>query len=101
MTMSFFLKAYLPLTQTSRIAAALVTLALAACASFPASPPQTVPTPAAAAPAPTPIPAPPPVVTFPAEDELPAMHATGGDPDSVTNVTLQLRSEYGDLWERI
>ncbi|TMH01603.1 MAG: lytic transglycosylase, partial [Betaproteobacteria bacterium] len=29
------------------------------------------------------------------------MHATGGDPDSVTNVTLQLRSEYGDLWERI
>ena len=29
------------------------------------------------------------------------MRATGGDPDSVTNVTLQLRSEYGDLWERI
>src|SRR5438270_12627306 len=102
MTMSFFLKAYLTPTQTSRIAAALVTLALAACASFPASPPQTVPAPAAApAPEPTPIPAPPPVVTFPAEDELPAMHATGGDPDSVTNVTLQLRSEYGDLWERI
>jgi len=22
-------------------------------------------------------------------------------PDSVTNLTLQLRSEYGDLWERI
>ncbi len=29
------------------------------------------------------------------------MRATGGDPDSVTNTTLQLRSEYGDLWERI
>jgi len=100
--MSFFLKAYLPPAQTSRIAAALVTLALAACASFPASPPQTVPAPAPApAPEPAPVPAPPPVVTFPAEDELPAMHATGGDPDSVTNVTLQLRSEYGDLWERI
>jgi membrane-bound lytic murein transglycosylase D len=41
------------------------------------------------------------VVTFPAEDELPDMRATGGDPDSVTNTTLQLRSEYGDLWERI
>lgn len=27
--------------------------------------------------------------------------ATGGDPDSVTNATLQLHSEYGDLWERI
>jgi peptidoglycan lytic transglycosylase D len=27
--------------------------------------------------------------------------ATGGDPDSVTNATLQLRSEYGDLWTRI
>jgi membrane-bound lytic murein transglycosylase D len=29
------------------------------------------------------------------------MRATGGDPDSVTNATLQLRSEYGDLWEHI
>ena len=29
------------------------------------------------------------------------MRATGGDPDSVTNTTLQLRSEYGDLWEHI
>ena len=29
------------------------------------------------------------------------MRATGGDPDSVTNATLRLRSEYGDLWERI
>jgi membrane-bound lytic murein transglycosylase D len=27
--------------------------------------------------------------------------ATGGDPESVTNATLQLRSEYGDLWTRI
>src|ERR1700681_2934080 len=104
MTMSFFLKAYLTRAQTSRIAAALVTSALAACASFPATPPETVPAPASAtapAPEPAPVPAPPPVATFPAEDELPAMRATGGDPDSVTNVTLQLRAEYGDLWERI
>jgi membrane-bound lytic murein transglycosylase D len=102
--MSFFLKAYLTRAQTSRIAAAFVTSALAACASFPATPPETVPAPAsapAAAPEPAPVPAPPPVATFPAEDELPAMRATGGDPDSVTNVTLQLRAEYGDLWERI
>ena len=27
--------------------------------------------------------------------------ASGGDPDAVTNATLQLRSEYGDLWVRI
>src|ERR1700694_3549961 len=106
MTMSFFLKAYLTRAQTSRIAAALVTSALAACASFPATPPETGPVPApasASTPArePAPVPAPPPVVTFPAEDELPAIRATGGDPDSVTNVTLQLRAEYGDLWERI
>ncbi len=33
--------------------------------------------------------------------EPPAHIATGGDPDSVTNATLQLRSEYGDLWSRI
>jgi peptidoglycan lytic transglycosylase D len=33
--------------------------------------------------------------------EPPAQMATGGDPDSVTNATLQLRSEYGDLWTRI
>ncbi|TMH59952.1 MAG: LysM peptidoglycan-binding domain-containing protein [Betaproteobacteria bacterium] len=33
--------------------------------------------------------------------EPPVQIATGGDPDSVTNATLQLRSEYGDLWTRI
>ena len=33
--------------------------------------------------------------------EPPPQMATGGDPDSVTNATLQLRSEYGDLWTRI
>ena len=32
--------------------------------------------------------------------DLPEL-ATGGDPNSVTNATLQLRSEYGDLWGRI
>jgi membrane-bound lytic murein transglycosylase D len=35
------------------------------------------------------------------EVELPIELATGGDPDAVTNATLQLRSEYGDLWTRI
>ena len=33
--------------------------------------------------------------------EPPGELATGGDPDSVTNSSLQLRSEYGDLWTRI
>jgi len=33
--------------------------------------------------------------------EPPPQMASGGDPDSVTNATLQLRSEYGDLWTRI
>jgi membrane-bound lytic murein transglycosylase D len=36
-----------------------------------------------------------------APPEAPVELATGGDPDSVTNATLQLRSEYGDLWTRI
>jgi len=35
------------------------------------------------------------------ERDAVALRATGGDPDSVTNATLQLRSEYGDLWTRI
>ena len=39
-----------------------------------------------------------PVILSP---EPPAQMATGGDPESVTNATLQLRSEYGDLWTRI
>ena len=37
----------------------------------------------------------------PSEPDPTALLATGGDPDSVTNATLQLRSEYGDLWTRI
>src|SRR6202158_1095452 len=104
MTMSFFWKAYLTRAQISRIAAALVTSALAACGSVPATPPETGPVPAlstARARDAAPVPPPPPVAAFPAEDELHAMRATGGDPDSVTNVTLQFRAEYGDLWERI
>jgi membrane-bound lytic murein transglycosylase D len=36
-----------------------------------------------------------------APSEPPPQFATGGNPDSVTNATLQLRSEYGDLWSRI
>jgi membrane-bound lytic murein transglycosylase D len=35
------------------------------------------------------------------EAETPVGLATGGDPDAVTNATLQLHSEYGDLWTRI
>jgi membrane-bound lytic murein transglycosylase D len=38
---------------------------------------------------------------MPSAAEPPSELATGGDPDSVTNATLQLRSEYGDLWTRI
>jgi len=35
------------------------------------------------------------------EVEPPIELATGGDPDAVNNATLQLRSEYGDLWTHI
>ena len=35
------------------------------------------------------------------EPEPPANRATGGDPDSITNATIVLRSEYTDLWERL
>jgi membrane-bound lytic murein transglycosylase D len=35
------------------------------------------------------------------EAEPPVELATGGDPDAVNNATLQLRSEYGDLWTHI
>ena len=52
-------------------------------------------------PEPAPVPAPPPVATLPPVDELADVRATGGDADSVINGTVPLRSEYGDLWERI
>jgi membrane-bound lytic murein transglycosylase D len=68
-------------------------LALASCATAPRLPPE----PIAFAPPPEQVPQPPVVV----EAEPAAYRATGGDPDAVTNATLQLRSEYGDLWVRI
>jgi membrane-bound lytic murein transglycosylase D len=43
----------------------------------------------------------PPVVPIVVMPEAAPQLATGGDPDSVNNATLQLRSEYGDLWTRI
>jgi len=98
---------------TLAVAAALA-LALASCATVPKGGPAAV----SAAPAllePTSVaePAVAPEVPITAAEiavepmhpgappEPPAQLATGGDPDSVTNATLQLRSEYGDLWTRI
>jgi membrane-bound lytic murein transglycosylase D len=80
----------------AKIAAAVVTLALAACASVPRLPP----VPLAFSPPAEKVPE-PPVVPIALDREPEAQLATGGDPNSVTNQTLQLRSEYGDLWARI
>jgi membrane-bound lytic murein transglycosylase D len=97
---------------TLTVAAALA-LALVACATVPKPPP-----PAGAAPAPPaaanvlePAALPEEPITAAeiavepmrpaAPPEPPVELATGGDPASVTNATLQLRSEYGDLWTRI
>jgi membrane-bound lytic murein transglycosylase D len=80
--------------RAARIAPTLIlALALASCATAPRLPPD----PIAFAPPPEQVPEPPVVV----EPEPAAYRATGGDPDAVTNATLQLRSEYGDLWVRI
>jgi membrane-bound lytic murein transglycosylase D len=73
-------------------------LALTACAGIPATSPPPLPPSALEPMLRVEV---PPIATFPPEDVLPDMRATGGDPDSVTNATLQLRSPYGDLWERI
>jgi peptidoglycan lytic transglycosylase D len=97
---------------TFTAAAAILALTLGACAPMPRTPPTAAVTerPAAAgiayapaASAEEPITAaeagaePMPPVGPPELSDL----ATGGDPNSVTNATLQLRSEYGDLWTRI
>ena len=94
------------------IAVGHVALVLAACASVqpqlaaPSEPSEAIATPT---PAPAPEPATPatpagaasePALAAPAA-ETPSLQAIGGDPDSVTNATLQLRSEYGDLWSRL
>ncbi len=80
----------------AKSAVAVLTLGLAACASIPHWPLA----PIAFSPPPEQVPQ-PPIAPF-AIDREPDPHlATGGDPDSVTNATLQLRSEYGDLWTRV
>ena len=92
-------------------------LVLCSCASVPTTPVPAKPAdtaPAAVKPAPSVIedaaPAEQPIIAAEAAaepmpvvlpPEPPPQMATGGDPDSVTNATLQLRSEYGDLWTRI
>jgi len=95
--------------ELARLAAlTLVALALASCATV------TVPPVASLPPLTEPEGAPPPVANSvptesapellagpPVEPDPITYRATGGDPDSVTNATLQLRSEYGDLWSRI
>jgi membrane-bound lytic murein transglycosylase D len=100
-----------PAFTTALAMATVCAVALAACATAPRA---LTPVAAAAAPA-------PPAARDPAEpaarpeepisaaeiaaEPQPAAPepplATGGDPDSVTNATLQLRSEYGDLWMHI
>ena len=81
--------------RAARIASTLtLAFALASCATAPRLPPD----PIAFASPPEQVPEPP---ALPVALEPPAHMATGGDPDGVTNATLQLRSEYGDLWIRI
>jgi membrane-bound lytic murein transglycosylase D len=85
---------------------------LCSCASVPPAPSRALPEATAPAPSVTETSTPPELAITAAEaggepmpivlpPEPPAQMATGGDPDSVTNATLQLRSEYGDLWTRI
>jgi membrane-bound lytic murein transglycosylase D len=89
-------KARVPFIDIAKVAAAVLTLALAACAITPPLPS----TPLAFSPPAEKVPEPPVVAVAP-EREPDPQFATGGDPNSVTNATLQLRSEYGDLWARI
>ena len=107
-----------------RCCAVVAALALAACATAPSAPAASTPATAPpAAPAPPLSPSPPAAAatavddapsatvelppasdadTTPAsEPEPPANRATGGDPDSINNATIVLRSEYTDLWERL
>jgi membrane-bound lytic murein transglycosylase D len=99
------------------IALVALTIALASCATAPSLTQPPAPHTAAvtppAKPAETPVSEQPPGEPITAAEiaaepmpivlppEPPPQRATGGDPDSVTNATLQLRSEYGDLWTRI
>jgi membrane-bound lytic murein transglycosylase D len=74
----------------------VVTLALASCAVLPPMPRTPI---AFAAPSEQ-VPEPPTVPIVVEAEPVPQI-ATGGDPSSVNNATIQLRSEYGDLWTRI
>jgi len=86
-------------TRLPRTVAVLVlALALASCATAPRLPQE----PIALVPPPEDVPEPAVVVVdVPTEPPAPVFRADGGDPDAVTNATLELRSEYGDLWTRI
>jgi membrane-bound lytic murein transglycosylase D len=80
----------------AKTTAVVLTLTLTSCAIVPPLPV----TPLAFSPPAEQVPQ-PAVVPIATEHEPEPQLATGGDPDSVTNATLQLRSEYGDLWARI
>ena len=76
----------------------IAALALASCAGVPRLPSE----PVAFVPPPERVPEPPVVlIDIQIEPEPVIYRASGGDPDSVNNRTLQLQSEYGDLWTRI
>ncbi|HEV8552986.1 MAG TPA: transglycosylase SLT domain-containing protein [Casimicrobiaceae bacterium] len=99
---------------TSLAVAAALALTLASCATVPkGAPAAVIATPALLDPTSVEEPAAAPEEPITAAEiavepmhpsappEPPAELATGGDQDSVTSATLQLRSEYGDLWTRI
>jgi peptidoglycan lytic transglycosylase D len=79
------------------VSSLIIAMVLGACATLPPPMPSA---PLAFSPPPEQVPE-PPVVPIAVAPEVQPQHATGGDPDAVNNATLQLRSEYGDLWTRI
>lgn len=87
------------LARAARVALAMLcALALASCATGPRLPAE----PVALAPPPERPPEPEVIaVDVPVEPAQVFFRADGGDPDAINNQTLQLQSEYGDLWIRI
>jgi membrane-bound lytic murein transglycosylase D len=80
------------------LAISLCALLLAACASAPRMPAE----PVALSPPPERPPEPQAdAADVPVQPAPPVFRADGGDPDAVTNQSLQLQSEYGELWVRI
>ncbi len=76
----------------------IAVLALASCAVAPPVPPE----PVAFSPPPESVPEPSIVLVEVHVEPAPLVYrASGGDPESVNNQSLQLQSEYGDLWTRI